>query len=947
MSDLPSFAEFFEAAWGYAPHVWQTNLAEQVIAERQWPDVIDIPTGAGKTACFDIAVYALAAHPTVFARRVAFVVDRRLIVDQTVARAAQLADTLNAAIGTGSVVGAVADQLAGLSFRSPGREPVALDVGRLRGGTTKNGHRQKGSAIGAAEWVRWPDQPAVIVSTVDQFGSRLLFRGYGVGRGMQPIHAGLTGNDCLVLLDEVHISAPLAQTLTDLTTVFSPVRELPRRWQLVQMSATPIGDPPRRFALEPRHVVPGSDLARIVESHKLARLVKVGKPRQTDDEVWRSDAVKLVDQLGVEHGVVGIVVNRVASARAVAEALTPLGSVTLLTGRMRPYERSQAEDRALEWADPRRTPGDNDRTFVVATQCIEVGADLSFDGLITEVSPLSSLKQRFGRLDRRGISSAAGTPAPALIVGLSGSLARDRDPVYGTAMKSMWEALLGRFGDAQFDVGPRSADLTEFPEEVDTRPPDPAVLMPAHLDLLSMTNPPPPASPEVAPFLRGFESGEPDVSIVWRADTSISKDGQQNATQPVDTDRALKTIQAVLPVLPPNPLEMVAVPRSAAIRWLTWPTSSPPAEVADVDQAADDGPEPAADGRSVLRWRTGEQPELIPPNAIGDGDVLVVPSSYGGLVDGAWAPESLTAVTDVAGPTWAQDGRQVVRLTVDLGIDGPMLPTEEQLEELKEKLRTRLVKPTPDDWWSNVQVDRLEDVGPDGHPAWVIADRSTSTVVTFDGSDEVNSVIGAPEPVTLTSHLVGVGTFAEGVAERCFLPTELVADLRLAAELHDIGKADERFQVILHGDEIRALAALEDGQQLAKSVHHRFFRGTYPKGMRHEYASAELISSAPGLLAQAHDRELVMHLVTTHHGHARALPVHVLDPAPRDIKIEVRGHPLSASSTFDSGTVGVESVERFGRLTERYGWHGLAWLETLFRLADHRRSEEESNGTAS
>src|SRR5207249_937348 len=55
------------------------------------------------------------------------------------------------------------------------------------------------------EWSKFPFRPAVICGTVDMVGSRLLFKGYGDGAYSRSLHAGLLGNDTLIVFDECHL----------------------------------------------------------------------------------------------------------------------------------------------------------------------------------------------------------------------------------------------------------------------------------------------------------------------------------------------------------------------------------------------------------------------------------------------------------------------------------------------------------------------------------------------------------------------------------------------------------------------------------------------------------------------------------------------------------------------------------------------------------------------
>ncbi|MGO9056438.1 MAG: type I-U CRISPR-associated helicase/endonuclease Cas3 [Candidatus Binataceae bacterium] len=378
------FREFFVAVHGVAPFPWQEGLARKVFAGH-WP-ALDIPTGAGKTAVIDIAIFHLALEATLGLERrapirILFVVDRRLVVDdaynraQTVAR--KLSDRKLSETKDG-ILKRVADRLRYLAEN----EDAPLRVARLRGGMPKE-----------PDWARTPAQPLVVVSTVDQVGSRFLFRGYGISDTMKPIHAGLVGADALLFLDEAHLSQPFAQTARD-STMFRTepwVRSSAGApFRIVTLSATPVPGEAEEVPLR----IGDADRA----DSRLAPRLNVSKPAELVDPTSADDEVAaFADKAGEFAGgpgsgrVVAIVVNRVKRARAIFEALLtrgvrPLGEqsrdgesssvaeAALLIGRARDLDRDRLLSDLLPFVHagtarkPRTAP-----LFIVATQCIRGG----------------------------------------------------------------------------------------------------------------------------------------------------------------------------------------------------------------------------------------------------------------------------------------------------------------------------------------------------------------------------------------------------------------------------------------------------------------------------------------------------------------------------------------------------------------------------------------------
>lgn len=960
---IGDFGAFHEAVHGRPPFEWQTRLLAQVVDERRWPRVLDLPTGAGKTTCIDIALYALALDALVPAtrwcpRRIAMIVDRRVVVDQVAERGRKLLRALTADKVTGPV-SEVARLLTSLSKES--EDPIGVFT--LRGGMPKDDG-----------WARTPDQPLILASTVDQLGSRLLIQGYGVSPGMLSVHAGLLGNDVLLLLDEVHLSQPFADTLDELDRMRQRFAgSLPRRFHHTFLSATPGVSSEIPFHLTDGEKRPDSALGKRLHAKKPVRFTDAD-----DRSALELTCVQEARALIKKHDVVAVIVNRVASASVIAHQLKEISDkdvdVALLTGRMRPLDR----DDVLAGLRPRIMTGRDrhaaiEKLIVVGTQCIEAGADFDFDALVTESASLDALRQRFGRVDRLGEYEN----------GAEGLIVHDRsskeDPVYGAAIGKTitWlKSFVSKKGKT-VDFGVLALATPPEDEVAAMLAPKkraPA-LLPAYLDLWMQTSPAPVVVPDVSLWLHGPRSGPADVQVIWRTDLTeddLKATDEVAAARDVP-DRAVAIVGAVRP----SSLEAISLPYVAALRWLR---GEPPGLVADVEGAPDEGDE--GSGRHararVLRWR-GDDSAVISADDLRPGDTIVVPAVRGGIRDGCFDPTSISLVVDLAErATLLARGLPVLRLHANvlaqLGLpvlDGDPAEIRTALHDIAERTETPR--------WRKLWLERLSEskktLTVDTSDPWLVLEgkriRPASLRAVLQAEETVEDGVElttdeddsfhAGREVSLAEHSKDVEHFARVYATATGLPSPVASDVALAAWLHDIGKADRRFQVMLRGgSEIEffkngtpwAKSGMPPGAKAAHRLAQR--RSGYPAGARHEVQSVAMLHERLEVVTtRAHDVDLVLHLVASHHGFCRPFAPVVVDESSVDVALTGHRSEIFGSVDF-SGTSSNHALhrldaplaDRFWRLVEKYGWIELCWLEAILRLADHRASEFEQQEAA-
>ena len=246
---------------------------------------------------------------------------------------------------------------------------------------------------------------------------------------------------------------------------------------------------------------------------------------------------------------------------------------------------------------------------------------------------------------------------------------------------------------------------------------------------------------------------------------------------------------------------------------------------------------------------------------------------------------------------------------------------------------------TPAGWEGDEWIEFTEALSPRVVEPRLEVPRLMATTPTPErpGSDlgsDSDEMSFSPASARLPDHGQAVGARARLIAQRIGLRADLPDVVERAGALHDIGKADERFQRWLDPEERR-------GALLAKSSTPRHRREAaraaagWPRGGRHEDLSARLVRTwlEQTTWGEPWQRDLLLHLVISHHGKGRPLV-----PPARDgtaSKVSAVVEDVSVEASADLSCADWSQPRRFRRLNDRFGPWGLALLEAVVRLADH------------
>lgn len=381
MSRLP-FDTFFQSATGNTPYDYQSRLAGSDSGTACRSQLINIPTGLGKTAAVVLAWLwnRVQRQNPKWPRRLIYCLPMRTLVEQT-------RDNVRGWL----------KEAGDLEWNNVGHHKGKVGVHILMGGED------------AGEWDIHPEREAILIGTQDMLLSRALNRGYGMGRARWPMHFGLLNNDALWVFDEVQlmgVGLPTTAQLTAFRARFGGGSPTHSWW----MSATSELDWLRTVDFDPATLPEAIKLedpdinAASVKKIRLAQKT-VARCAKTSKDA-KALASEILDTIKDRDGLTLIVVNTVKQARSLYAEINKQRKEgpederpILLHSQFRPEDRAKQLKKV--------TDAEGKRRLVISTQIVEAGVDISAATLFTEIAPWSSLVQRFGRCNRRGTEKDA------------------------------------------------------------------------------------------------------------------------------------------------------------------------------------------------------------------------------------------------------------------------------------------------------------------------------------------------------------------------------------------------------------------------------------------------------------------------------------------------------------------------------------------------------------
>ena len=901
------------------PFSWQEEVLDHICEHGVWPERINAPTGSGKSSVVDIhlfanALAAVGAAPRV-PRRLCVTVGRRALVDSQADRAREILRRMNEVLadesGEPDILRRVAEALQSFQTRNDDQRIAPFEVGHIRGELSNRDLPV--TDISAC---------AIIAATPDMYGSRALFRGYGSTKAARPRETALLTMDTVMVLDEAHMNRQLLHTT-------QRIAELQKRevnlgvptLQVVETTATPSTEDSGSTTLgvdfEALDSPNDEKLRDRVYSHKELMLHPIdkwdGKPGNSPTVNAAVDAIKKflahreAGESSEKAHTIGCIVNHVRTAIAIKEALVKNKviekeeEVQLLVGRMRPYDLQKLQKKHRKLFT---TEGDKSVKVVVATQTLEVGIDVDFADLVTELAPASSLAQRFGRVNRLGHR----TDSKVVVIEPASSdlVKKDAPPYKAVDLSNAYGWLEALNGAENPSVNPaamvKNPPVQSSPERLLYQRPE---------------------WPDLLEFSRTDENpyDEPDLDL-WLHDS-------------LDAETAMGGV-IVRDNLPSN--------TSAAMEILKTSYFAPsdretfPANLKILQEILDYQDEHGVKPRKIL-YRQGEI-SLWQDADHGDennqslapGDVLIldtgsIPFTNQGI-----------AVTQRELPSKKEELKAVPFLNGTLYVYEKCADREEDFREylglspgeVAELLDTQSAK------GEKRIASELTTEAEDGQEVIAWYAKVTDDKESVEGSDIAQELVLAG-PVLLDDHQNDVAERTRQLAENLGLAPEFSEALELAAKYHDEGKRDLRFQQMLGADP-DADALAKSGHRSVAEAYRARSRSALPRGWRHEQLSALMVAASPEKVGE--HRDLVLRIIGCSHGHGRFSFAHDAGFLLKEGYLP-EGTDYEALKEQATRLFNVGYWDNLMEQTSRtYGPYATAYLEAVERAADAQISRE-------